>query len=159
VEAAPAARLLYDARISQGLARSSGTLAVVLGRDSVSAVLTGPFGAPLARFDDGALVGEGFRPVPIEPPALRALIEGAWREPGATVAGISGETARLTWPGVEGVLDVPRAAFESLRIDRREGSVEAVYGGARNPFPERVDLREVRTGSRLKLALLGMEKA
>ena len=159
VASAPGARLLYDARISQGLGRSSGTLAVVLGDVSISAVLTGPFGAPLARYESGALTGENIRPVPIDASALRALVEGVWREPGATVAGISGSEARLTWPGVEGVLDVPRAVFESLRVERREGRVEATYGGARNPYPEKVDAEDLRTGSHLKLTLLAVDKS
>ena len=156
--AADGAKLLYDARISQGIARSSGTLAVVLRADAVTAILTGPFGSPLAHYENGALTGQGIRPVPIDPAALHALITGAWSGPDPTVTGISGDAARLAWPGVEGVLDVPRSVFESLRVDRAEGSVEAVYDGARNPLPEKVDLQDLKSGSHLKLRLLGMEK-
>lgn len=160
-ESVPTARLLYQARISQGLARSSGTLAVRLTPDTVAATLAGPFGATLARYEDGALTGEGIRPISVESSALRAILCGAWREPGAIVTGIADDAGRLRWEGptrVEGVLDVPRAVFESLRIERPEGSIEAVYAGARDPFPEKIDLEELRTGSHVKLTRVGLEK-
>ena len=131
----------------------------MLRADSVSAVLTGPFGSPLARYENGALTGEGIRPVPIEPAALHAIITGAWSAAEPAVTGISGYAARLAWPGVEGILDVPRSVFESLRVDRPEGSVEAVYEGARNPLPEKVDVQDLKSGSHLKLTLIGMEKS
>ena len=156
------ARLLYESRISQGLARSSGTLAVRLDGDSVTATLSGPFGAPLARYENGALTGEGIRPIPVDPSALRALLAGVWREPDPVVAGVSGDAARLRWSSsarVEGVLDVPHSTFESLRIERPEGAIEARYAGERDPFPRRTDLEDLRTGSRLRLNLVALEKS
>jgi hypothetical protein len=157
----PAVRLLYEARISQGLARSSGTLAVRLAPDSVNATLSGPFGAALARYENGTLTGEGLRPIEIDPAALRALLSGVWREPGPVVAGIGSDAGRLRWEGptrVDGVIDLSQTAFESLRIDRTEGSIAAAYSGARDPFPRKVDLEDLRTGSHMKLTLVGVEK-
>jgi hypothetical protein len=155
-----AARLLYETRIRQGLARSTGTLAVRLTSDSVTATLAGPFGATLARYENGALTGEGIRPIAIEPAALRGLLAGVWREPGAIVTGVDASSGQLVWEAgrVEGVLDVPHAFFESLRIDRPEGSIQATYEGARDPFPEKIDLEDLRSGSHLRLTLSALEK-
>src|SRR5262249_24913397 len=60
-------RLLYDARLSQGLVRMPGTLAVRQSPTAVEASLTGPFGAPIAAYADGALRGAGIKPVAIAP--------------------------------------------------------------------------------------------
>src|SRR5207244_13025805 len=105
-------RLLYEARISQGLARTSGTLAVRIGAGEVEANLSGPFGSPLARYENGALVGEGIRAIPIGEDELRSLLAGVWTAGAPSVAGALDDQALLVWDGtprVEAVLDLAQA--------------------------------------------------
>ena len=64
-EARGAARFLYEARVTQGPFRMSGTLAVQESPAGVEATLSGPFGDALARYTDGALRGNGIRPIRI----------------------------------------------------------------------------------------------
>jgi hypothetical protein len=155
------ARLLYEARVSQGPFRMSGTLAVREGRRTVDATLAGPFGDPIARYGEGALRGNGIRPIAIEEEELRWLLAGAWK--GSTppeVAGVVGEDALLRWSGaeqVEGVIDVPRSRFKSLRITRSEGAIAATYSGGSADWPGRIELEDLRTGNALRLTLLAAD--
>jgi hypothetical protein len=139
----------------------SGTLAVSEKPGSVEAVLSGPFGDPIASYSDGALRGNGVRPIAIAPEELRSLLAGVWkgsREP--RVEGIHGHEALLRWSGeedVEGVLDLEAARFESIRVTRAEGAITAEYPGDPGSWPPRIDLRDRRSGNALRLVLIAAE--
>jgi len=159
-ESMPSSRLLYDARLSQGVVRVPGTLAVRQSPTAVEASLTGPFGSPIAAYTDGALRGAGIKPVSIAPEELRFLLAGAWERGAPEVRGFEGGEALLVWPGaerVEGVLDVREARFRSLQIRRREGEIHATYSGELDPWPERIEVVDARTGAKLRLTLIGKE--
>ncbi len=155
------ARLLYEARVSQGPLRMSGTLAVREGRRAVDATLAGPFGDPVARYGDGALRGKGIRPIAIEEDELRWLLAGVWKGAAAPeVAGVGGEDALLRWGGgqqVEAVFDVPRARFKSMRISRSEGAIAATYSGEFSARPRSIELEDLKTGNTLRLTLIAVE--
>src|SRR5207244_3030364 len=155
-------RLLYEARVSQGPFHMSGTLAVAQGQGSLEATLSGPFGDPLARYSEGALRGKGIKPIAIEEKELRWVLSGAW--PGAQpplVAGVDGDSALLRWSGsperVEAVLDVPRARFRSLRIERRDGAIAATYSDEVEGRPRRIDFEDLASGNTLRLTLIAAE--
>lgn len=157
------ARLLYEARVSQGPLRMSGTLAVREGRRTLDATLAGPFGDPVARYSGGALRGKDIRPIAIEEDELRGLLAGVWN--GATapeVAGVGGQDALLRWSDggqrVEGVIDVPGGRFKSLRIERSEGAIAAIYSGELFSRPQRIDLQDLKSGNSLHLVLIAVEE-
>lgn len=155
-----ASRLLYDASVSQGLARIPGTLAVSQRPGSVEATLTGPFGSPIARYEAGVLRGDRLRPLAIEPEELRALLAGVWRGEAPEVAGVRDGLALLRWEGmgrVEGVLDVEAGRLASLRIVRPQGELVARYSGRWDPWPQRIELHEGSSGSKVRLSLIGLE--
>jgi hypothetical protein len=155
------ARLLYEARVSQGPFRMTGTLAVREGPRTVDATLAGPFGDSVARYGEGALRGKSIQPIAIEADQLRWLLAGAWK--GSTtpdVAGVDGQDALLRWSGrqeVEGVIDVARARFKSLRIKRSEGAMAATYTGEASSWPQRIDLEDLKSGNTLRLVLIATE--
>lgn len=155
------ARLLYEARVSQGPFRMSGTLAVREGPGTVDATLAGPFGDPVARYGEGALRGNGVRPIAIEAEELRSLLAGVWKGSTAPeVAGVDGEDALLRWSGgqeVEGVIAVPQARFKSLRIRRPEGTLVATYSGDFSSWPRTIDLEDLKSGNVLRLVLIASE--
>jgi hypothetical protein len=155
------ARLLYDARISQGPFRVSGALAVRAGSRSLDATLSGPFGDSLARYSDGVFTGKGLRTIAIEEEELRWMLAGAWKggEPPA-VAGIAGGEALLRWSGpeqVEGVLDVAGARLRSLEVKRKEGGIRADYPDGASGRPRRIELEDLKSGNVLKLTLIAAE--
>jgi hypothetical protein len=152
-------RLLYDAKIRQGLASVSGTLALVTA-PALRGTLAGPFGAPIATYADGALTGEKFAPVRIEPEPLLALLAGVWREPSPQVRGIEGEDALLAWSSdskAEGVLRMTGARFLSIRVEREGRAFEAQYSGNPDPWPARVAITDLSTGSAMRLVLRAQE--
>lgn len=153
-----AARLLYDVRIRQGIGSLSGTLAVTT--DPVAATMTGPFGTILATYSDGALRGEKFPPVAIEPEVLLWLLAGVWKGTAPDVKGFDGDDALLSWEATvraEAVLNVPAARFTSLRVERGGKALEATYQGTADPWPSKLEIRDVSTGSTLRLTLVGRE--
>jgi hypothetical protein len=153
------ARLLYDARV--GLLHVPGTLAVTQAPGLLEATLAGQFGNVLARYADGALGGEGIRPLRVPAEDLRSLLAGIWRKGTPRVAGVHGDEGLLAWESpekAEGVLDVPSGRLRSLRVSAGEGTLEARYGGEFTPWPTRVELEDGRTGHKLRLTLLGRER-
>jgi len=159
-ESMPPGRLLYEARLTQGLVRVPGTLAVRQSSDAIEATLTGPFGTPIATYVAGALRGEGIHPLAIAPEALRSLLAGAWHRGEPEVLGVDGSDALLAWTGeeqVEGILDVPQARFRSLAISRPEGKILSKYSGDFDPWPRRIEVEDARTGAKLRLTLIGKE--
>ncbi len=162
-EAHGPARLLYEARVSRGPFRMSGTLAVLESAGAVDATLSGPFGDVVARYADGALRGDGIRPILIAPQELQWLLAGIWKgaeEP--VISGMSGQDALLRWMGrenVEGVLDIPAGRFKSLKVTRSEGAISAAYSGDPSDWPQRIELEDVKSGNTLRLSLIGVEPA
>ena len=157
----PAARLLYDARLSEGLVKFPGTLAVNARADGLEATLTGPFGTPLARFGAGVLEGKGMRPIPLDAEELRAVLAGVWRAT-PEIAGARGNQILLRFPGerpVEAVLDVAQGRLDSLHISRPEADLVATYEGARDPWPEKISVEDRRSGRRVELTLVAKEPA
>ncbi len=153
-------RLLYDARLSQGLVHLAGTLAVRQAPGSLEATLTGPFGSPVARYADGVFHGEGVAALAVRPEQLRSLLAGIWRGEPPAVEGVDGRDALLRWSGeeeVEGVFDVARAQFKSLRVVRAEGTILASYSGGVDPWPERIEVEDAHSHSKLRLKLLARE--
>jgi hypothetical protein len=154
------ANLLYDAALSQGVLSTHGTLALKLRGEAVSGTLAGPLGAPIATYADGVLRGEKLEPVRLPEHQLRALLAGVWREGDPEIAGQRGSEVLLRWPdrpSSDGILDLDRGELMRLTVRRAEGELEARYSGARAPWPEAIEIDEKRTGSRLKLKLLGSE--
>jgi hypothetical protein len=155
------ARLLYEARVSQGPFRISGTLSVVESPRAVDATLSGQFGDVIARYADGALRGNGIRPILVSPDDLRWLLAGIWKgaeEP--AVAGMDGQDALLRWTGreqVEAVLDLAAARFKSLKVTRPEGAIFATYSRDTSSRPQRIELEDVKSGNKLRLSLIGFE--
>ncbi len=139
----------------------SGTLAVLEGPRTVDATLAGPFGDAVARYAEGALRGNGIWPIVIPAEELRWLLAGVWSGSDAPeVAGVAGQEALLRWGGaqnVEGVLDVSRAQFKSLRITRREGAIAATYSGEASSWPQRIDLVDLKSGNTMRLTLVAAE--
>ncbi len=157
-ETLPAARLLYDARVRQGIGSLSGTLAVAT--HPVEATLTGPFGATLATYTDGALRGERFAPVVIEPEPLLWMLAGVWKAGEPDVRGFQGDEALLAWEGAmraQGVLSVKAARLTSLRVERGRQTLEATYAGTAEPWPSRLEILDLSSGSSLRLTLVGRE--
>jgi hypothetical protein len=161
-EAAGAANVLYEARVSQGLLKTDGTLALRLRENEVDGSLSGPFGAPIATYRDGELRGEKIRPVSLPARQLRALLAGVWTGAAPEVAGQRGDTVLLRWRGedaAEGVFDVAREELRSLRIERAEGELEVRFSGRRNPWPDDIAIHEKKTGGSLRLHLISREPA
>ena len=157
----PAARLLYDARLSEGLVKFPGTLAVNAQADGLEATLTGPFGTPLARFGSGVLEGKGMRPIPLDAEELRSVLAGVWRAT-PEIAGARGNQVLLRFAGerpVEAVLDVAQGRLDSLHISRPEADLVATYEGARDPWPEKISVEDRRSGRRVELTLVAKEPA
>jgi hypothetical protein len=160
-EARGPARLLYEARVSRGPFRMSGTLAVAESSRAVDATLSGQFGDVVARYEDGALRGNGIRPILVAPDELRWLLAGIWKgaeEP--VVSGMDGEDALLRWTGreqVEGVLDLASGRFKSLRVTRPEGAIFATYSGDTSSRPGRIELEDIKSGNSVRLTLLAAE--
>ena len=155
------ARLLYEARVSRGPFRMSGTLAVKESSRALDATLSGQFGDVVARYEEGALRGNGIRPILVAPDELRCLLAGMWKdaeEP--VVAGMDGQNALLRWTGreqVEGVLDLASGRFKSLKVARPEGSIYATYSGDTSSRPQRIELQDVKSGNSMRLSLIGVE--
>ncbi|HEU5250147.1 MAG TPA: hypothetical protein VFW15_09180 [Thermoanaerobaculia bacterium] len=155
------ARLLYDARMSEGLVKVPGMLAVEAGPDRLEATLTGPFGSPIARYSSGVLEAKGARPIPLEPEELRAVLAGVWRSPARVEGAREGESL-LRFTGhdpVEVVLDVGKARVERLRIERPEAELVATYSGRLDPWPEKIRIEDRRSGKTLQLTLVAREPA
>ena len=139
----------------------SGTLAVVESSRTVDATLSGQFGDVVARYEGGALRGNGIRPILVAPEELRWLLAGIWK--GAeqpSVDGMDGQDALLHWTGqeqVEGVLDLAAGRFKSLRVTRPEGAIFATYSGEASSRPRRIELEDVKSGNSMRLSLIGAE--
>jgi hypothetical protein len=161
-EARGGARLLYEARVSRGPFRMSGTLAVQESPEGVEATLSGPFGDAIARYTNGALRGNGIRPIRIDPDELRWLLAGIWKGREApVVAGMDGEAALLRWTGkepVDGILDVARGRFKSVKVTRAEGAIAATYSGGDSSWPGQIELEDLGSGNSLRLKLVASEK-
>jgi hypothetical protein len=160
-EALGPVRLLYEAHVSQGPFRMSGTLAVLESAGGLDATLSGPFGDVVARYTDGALRGNGIRPILVAPDELHWLLGGMWKgAEGPAVAGMDGQDALLRWTGreqVEGVLDLAARRFKSLRVTRPEGAIFATYSGDTSSRPQRIELEDVKSGNSMRLSLIGVE--
>jgi hypothetical protein len=152
-------RLLYDVKMSDGLLRVPGTLAVEAVPEKVEATMTGPFGSPIARYASGMIEARGSNPLPLDAEELLSVLSGVWRTP-PQVAGIrSGETL-LRFSGreaVEGVLDVAGSRLASLRIERPEADLFASFSGKLDPWPEKISIEDRRSRRRLDLTLVARE--
>jgi hypothetical protein len=161
-EARSGARLLYEARVSRGPFRMSGTLAVQESPAGVEAMLSGPFGDAIASYTDGALRGNGIRPIRIDPDELKWLLAGIWKGREApVVVGMDGEAALLRWEGkepVDGVLDFALGRFKSVKVTRAEGAIAATYSGEGTSWPGEIEIEDLGSGNTLRLKLLAAEK-
>jgi hypothetical protein len=162
-DALPAARLLYDAKMSnRGAPAVPGTLAVTYdGSDVTRASLTGPFGKPVAEYANGAITGGGRQPFPIDPRILKSVLAAEWPGDPASVAGCEAAVCLLEFPGpirADAVVDRREARVVSLRITGDAGAISVSYeGAAPAPWPERVAVEEERKSSRLALHLVASE--
>jgi hypothetical protein len=160
-DAGTSANVLYEATVSQGVLKMDGTLAVRLRAERVDATLAGPFGSPIATYADGELRGEKLRPISLPARQLRALLAGTWTGAAPVVEGRKGGRVRLRWSGedaAEGIFDLDRG-LRSLRVERNDGEIEAKFSDSRNPWPDAIEIREKRTGSKLALRMLSRETA
>lgn len=153
------ARILYDAKMSEGLVKFPGTLAVEARPDRLEATLTGPFGSPVARYASGVLEARGARPIPLDPEELRAVLAGVWRST-PRVEGARGGESLLRFTGserVEAVLDVPGTRVATLTIERPEADLVATYSGKLDPWPEKITIEDRRSGKMLQLTMVAKE--
>jgi hypothetical protein len=153
------ARLLYDAKMSEGLVKFPGTLAVEARPDRLEATLTGPFGSPVATYSSGVLAAKGARPIPLDAEELRAVLAGVWRSAPRVEGARAGESL-LRFPGaqrVEAVLDVPGTRVETLTIERPEAELVATYSGRLDPWPEKITIQDRRSGKVLQLTMVAKE--
>lgn len=153
------ARILYDAKMSEGLVKIPGTLAVEARRDRLDATLIGPFGSPVARYSSGVLEARGAKPIPLDAEELRAVLAGVWRSPPRVEGAREGESLiRFTGRDrVEAVLDVPATRVETLKIERPEADLVATYSGRLDPWPQKITIEDRRTGKRLQLTMVARE--
>jgi len=152
-------RLLYDVKMSEGLVKFPGTLAVEAVPGKLEATMTGPFGSPIARYSSGVLEAKGARPLPLEAEELRALLAGVWRSTPQVAGARAGQTL-LRFDGrqpVEGVLDLAGSRLASLRIERAGADLFAIYSGKLDPWPEKISIEDRRSGRRLELTLVARE--
>lgn len=153
------ARILYDAKMSEGLVKIPGTLSVEARLDRLDATLIGPFGSPVARYSSGVLEAKGAKPIPLDAEELRAVLAGVWRSPPRVEGAREGESL-LRFNGrdrVEAVLDVPATRVETLKIERPEADLVATYSGRLDPWPEKITIEDRRTGKRLQLTMVAKE--
>lgn len=153
------ARILYDAKMSEGLVKFPGTLAVLARPDGLEATLTGPFGSPVATYSSGVLAAKGARPIPLDAEELRAVLAGVWRSAPRVEGARAGESL-LRFPGaprVEAVLDVPGTRVETLTIERPEAELVATYSGRLDPWPEKITIEDRRSGKVLQLTMVAKE--
>lgn len=153
------ARILYDAKMSEGLLKIPGTLAVEARHDRLDATLIGPFGSPVARYSSGVLEAKGAKPIPLEAEELRAVLAGVWRSPPRVEGAREGESL-LRFTGrdrVEAVLDVAATRVETLKIERPEADLVATYSGRLDPWPQKITIEDRRTGKRLQLTMVARE--
>jgi hypothetical protein len=153
------AKILYDAKMSEGLVKIPGTLAVEARPDRLEATLTGPFGSPVARYASGVLQAKGARPIPLDAEELRAVLAGVWRSP-ARVEGARGTESLLKFEGrdkVQAVLDVASTRVQTLTIDRPEAELVATYSGRLDPWPEKITIEDRRSGKVLQLTMVAKE--
>ena len=155
------ARLLYDAKVSQGPFRMSGTLAVTAGPRAVEATLSGPFGDTLASYRNGLFTGKNIKTLAIEEQELRWLLAGAWRGAGQPeIGGTNGGDALLRWTGrqnVDAVIDVASSRLRSLEVRRKEGAIRATYPQDRAGRPRQIELEDLGSGNAMKLTLVAAE--
>jgi hypothetical protein len=152
-------RLLYDVKMSEGIVKFPGTLAVEAVPGKLEATMTGPFGSPIARYSSGVLEAKGARPLPLEAEELRALLAGVWRSTPQVAGARAGQTL-LRFDGrepVEGVLDLAASRLASLRIERAGADLFAIYSGKLDPWPEKISIEDRRSGRRLELTLVARE--
>lgn len=158
----PPSRLLYDARMgTSGLPSVPGTLAVTYGGDRIRAAsLTGPFGTRIAEYGEGVVTGEDRKALVVDPEALRSVLAGVWSGAPSAVAGRDGNDCLLTWDGAyraEAVLDLQEQRLRSLAVSGSGGRLSVAYGGSLNPWPERIAMKEDRSGRSLSLTLIATE--
>ncbi|MDQ2979574.1 MAG: hypothetical protein M3R62_10150, partial [Acidobacteriota bacterium] len=118
------------------------------------------FGSTLAIYEDGALRGDRFPPVVLEPETFLSILAGVWSAPSPEVRGFEAGDALLVWQSaypVQGVLDVPGQRFRSLLLVRDGRAFEASYSGSVDPWPARVELEDTSTANRLSLSLQARE--
>lgn len=152
-------RLLYDVKMSDGLLKVPGTLAVEALSGKVEATMTGPFGSPIARYASGVLEAKGAKPLPLEPEELLSLLAGVWRTQ-PQVAGARPGEILLRFAGrepVEGVLDLTGSRLASLSIARAGADLFATFTGTLEPWPEKISIEDRRSGRRLGLVLVARE--
>lgn len=152
-------RLLYDVKMSDGLLKVPGTLAVESLPGKVEATMTGPFGSPIARYASGVLEAKGAKPLPLEPEELLSVLAGIWRTAPQVAGARPGETL-LRFEGrepVEGILARSGSRLASLRIARAGADLFATYSGAFEPWPEKISIQDRNSGRRLELVLVARE--
>lgn len=153
------ARILYEAKMSEGLVRIPGTLSVEARSDRLEATLVGPFGSPVARYSSGVLEANGAKPIPLDAEELRAVLAGVWRSPPRVEGAREGESLiRFIGPDrVEAVLDVASTRVETLKIERPEAELVATYSGRLDPWPEKITIEDRRSGKTLRLTMVARE--
>lgn len=155
-------RLLYDAHMGKGgVTPVPGTLAVTYDRDRVlSANLTGPFGSRIADYAQGTVNAKDEGAVAIDPDALRSILAGVWPGAPSRIAGRNGTDCLLVWDApyaVSAVLDLTENRLRSIRITGNAGLLEVSYSGTVSPWPEKIAIRDAKSGRSLTLALLAVE--
>jgi len=152
----PPSRLLYDLKYSKGPFQASGTLAVTAGPEELAATATGPFGASLGEYRDGAFRLKNQEPFRLDPRLLRGILAGVWRGGAPQVVGADRGDTLLLWEAaggytIEGVLDVSAAQLKSLRARGPNGELSVAFPGTFAPWPDVVEIVSEKTGQTLRL--------
>lgn len=159
-----ASRLLYDAKMGSGAAPSvPGTLAVTYdGKAVAAASLTGPFGARVAEYRDGAVTGEDRKALVVDPDVLRSVLAGAWSSASSPIAidGCDAAQCILKFDSEAGrgtaLLDLG-GGVRSMDLSGAAGHLVVDYAGEAKPWPPRITVRDMNSGRHLSLKLVAVE--
>jgi hypothetical protein len=158
----PASRILYDARFGSGAVKTPGNLAVVVGPGTLTAKATGPLGGEVGSYENGAFHGKQGEGLRLDPMVLRGVLAGVFAEGTPVVAGADAGDGLLRWRAAGGVsaeaiLDVVGARLRSLHVTGPKGEIEVTFSGDFAPWPEVVQLTDLRSGRTLKLRRVASE--
>lgn len=152
----PPSRLLYDLKYSKGALRASGTLAIVAGSQDLTAAVTGPFGAQLGEYRDGAFRLRDQEPLRVDARLLRGILAGVWKGGAPKVVGADSGQSLLRWEAaggvvIDAVLDLSDARLRSLRARGPNGELSVAFPDGFSPWPDVVEIVSATTGQTLRL--------
>jgi hypothetical protein len=152
----PPSRLLYDLKYSKGAVRASGTLAIVAGSKDLTAAVTGPFGAQLGEYRDGAFRLKDQEPLRVDARLLRGILAGVWKGGAPEIVGADSGQSLLRWQAagsvvIDAVLELSDARLRFLRARGPNGELSVAFPDGFSPWPDVVEIVSTTTGQTLRL--------